>query len=305
MRSPSPPRAFVQEASLPSACKTDVVKSRTPVELVRSHDLSENVPYAYAAITPEVGRLVFTAGACPLDSAGNIVAIGDVAGQAERVMVNLTIALRAAGAELSDVLTTTVYVATPQPRRPRYRVGRRATTLRRSRRAEHVAWRHRSRLPRPARRSRGGSCASVIATGGSGPTVIGLGVGLSPHRRTPPERSQAANRPKPTRRPRVPRALSGSRKRPDGAAPESNRPSVGFPHRTCVEALARIERKPPGEAVSSRPGGVPCHMSRYSGITSSSPMMAGARSRISVVHSKTLRHFFRGRASPPRGGRYP
>jgi enamine deaminase RidA (YjgF/YER057c/UK114 family) len=88
------------------------VESRTPVELVRSHNLSDNVPYAYAAITHEAGRLVFTAGACPLDSAGNIVAIGDVAGQAERVMANLTIALRAAGAELRDVLTTTVYVAT-------------------------------------------------------------------------------------------------------------------------------------------------------------------------------------------------
>ena len=60
----------------------------------------------------DVGRLVFTAGACPLDAAGNTVAIGDVAGQAEQVMANLQVALRAAGAELRDVVKSTVYVAT-------------------------------------------------------------------------------------------------------------------------------------------------------------------------------------------------
>ncbi len=56
--------------------------------------------------------LVFTAGACPLDPAGNIVAPGDVAGQAEQVMENLKAVLEAAGAGLRDVVKTTVYVAT-------------------------------------------------------------------------------------------------------------------------------------------------------------------------------------------------
>jgi enamine deaminase RidA (YjgF/YER057c/UK114 family) len=54
---------------------------------------------------------VFTAGACPLDADSNTVAPGDVAAQAEQVMENLRIALRAAGADLTDVLKTTVYVA--------------------------------------------------------------------------------------------------------------------------------------------------------------------------------------------------
>jgi enamine deaminase RidA (YjgF/YER057c/UK114 family) len=82
------------------------------VELVRSQDLADGVPYAYAAVAHGVTRLVFTAGACPLDSAGNVVAAGDIAGQAEQVMTNLEVALRAAGAELGDVVKTTVYVAT-------------------------------------------------------------------------------------------------------------------------------------------------------------------------------------------------
>ena len=56
-------------------------------------------------------RLIFTAGACPLDAAGETVSPGDVAAQAEQVMQNLRVALRAAGADLEDVLKTTVYVA--------------------------------------------------------------------------------------------------------------------------------------------------------------------------------------------------
>lgn len=55
---------------------------------------------------------MFTAGACPLDEAGATVAAGDVAGQAEQVMLNLRAALQAAGADLPDVIKTTVYVAT-------------------------------------------------------------------------------------------------------------------------------------------------------------------------------------------------
>ena len=80
------------------------------VQLIRSPALADTAPYAYAAVVGP-GRTVFTAGACPLDDAGNVVAVDDVAGQAERVMENLVIALRASGAELSDVAKSTVYVA--------------------------------------------------------------------------------------------------------------------------------------------------------------------------------------------------
>jgi enamine deaminase RidA (YjgF/YER057c/UK114 family) len=80
------------------------------VSLVRDTDLTECAPYAYAAVTPP-GSLVFTAGACPLDDDGEVVAPGDFAGQARVVMANLVVALRASGAELTDVAKSTVYVA--------------------------------------------------------------------------------------------------------------------------------------------------------------------------------------------------
>ncbi|WP_036507226.1 RidA family protein [Nocardioides sp. URHA0020] len=80
------------------------------VELIRSEALADTAPYAYAAVVAP-GSLVFTAGACPLDGHGVVVAPGDVAGQAARVMDNLVLALAAAGCGLGDVATSTVYVA--------------------------------------------------------------------------------------------------------------------------------------------------------------------------------------------------
>ncbi|HLT09174.1 MAG TPA: RidA family protein [Micromonosporaceae bacterium] len=81
------------------------------VTLVRSAQLSDVAEYAYAASVRMPARLVFTAGACPLDGEGNTVSPGDYVGQAHQVMTNLEAALAAAGAQLSDVVKTTVYVA--------------------------------------------------------------------------------------------------------------------------------------------------------------------------------------------------
>jgi enamine deaminase RidA (YjgF/YER057c/UK114 family) len=87
----------------------------TGIEFVRPPTLTGSAPYAYAAVT-DPGRMVFTAGACPLDADGGTVAVGDVAGQARQVMANLVAALAGAGAELTDVLKTTVFVATTDRR---------------------------------------------------------------------------------------------------------------------------------------------------------------------------------------------
>jgi enamine deaminase RidA (YjgF/YER057c/UK114 family) len=84
------------------------------VEFIKAAGLTTTAPYAYAAVASDVSRLVFTAGACPLNDNGETVPVGDVVGQAEQVMTNLTIALEAAAAGLTDVVKTTVYVASPR-----------------------------------------------------------------------------------------------------------------------------------------------------------------------------------------------
>jgi enamine deaminase RidA (YjgF/YER057c/UK114 family) len=80
------------------------------VQLVRAPRLYGGVPYAYASVAPP-GALVFTAGACPLDENEALIGAGDIRRQARQVMANLSEALAAAGAALTDVLKTTVYVA--------------------------------------------------------------------------------------------------------------------------------------------------------------------------------------------------
>lgn len=80
------------------------------VELIRSSRLYSGVPYAYAA-TAQPAALIFTAGACPLDERGRVVAPGDIAAQTRQVLDNLRTTLEECGATLRDVLKTTVYVA--------------------------------------------------------------------------------------------------------------------------------------------------------------------------------------------------
>lgn len=81
------------------------------VTLIRSTALSDVAEYAYAATAPAEARLIFLAGACPLNEDGSTAAIGDYAGQASKAVENMRTALDAAGASLQDVINTRVLVA--------------------------------------------------------------------------------------------------------------------------------------------------------------------------------------------------
>ena len=69
--------------------------------------LYSGVPYEYAA---SAHGLVFTAGACPLDEDGNVVAPGDLESQAGQTVQNLVAALAAQGASPASLLKTTIFV---------------------------------------------------------------------------------------------------------------------------------------------------------------------------------------------------
>lgn len=81
------------------------------VQLIRTSDLAAVADYAYAATAPKEARLIFLAGACPLDTEGRTVAVGDYAGQAAACVETMTRALAAGGATLEDVISTRVLVA--------------------------------------------------------------------------------------------------------------------------------------------------------------------------------------------------
>ncbi|MGH3073608.1 MAG: RidA family protein [Gaiellales bacterium] len=74
--------------------------------------LYAGAPYHYATVA-EPGRMVFAAGACPIDEEG-VVIPGGIEAQAAKAVENLFIALSAAGASAADVLKTTVYVASSE-----------------------------------------------------------------------------------------------------------------------------------------------------------------------------------------------
>ncbi len=81
------------------------------VTLIRSSALADTAQYAYAATAPAGARMIFLAGSCPLDEDGATVGEGDYAVQAGRCVYNMLRALEAAGASLSDVISTRVLVA--------------------------------------------------------------------------------------------------------------------------------------------------------------------------------------------------
>lgn len=83
----------------------------TASRLVRPAGLAASVPYSYGAVAPAGSQLVFLAGACPLDAEGRTVAVGDIAGQAAVCVENMLVALKACGAELTDVVFVRVLVA--------------------------------------------------------------------------------------------------------------------------------------------------------------------------------------------------
>jgi enamine deaminase RidA (YjgF/YER057c/UK114 family) len=66
--------------------------------------------YAHAAVVEAGERLVFTAGAVPLDADGTLVGPGDFTAQTRQVLANLAAALHAAGSDLRHVVASTVYV---------------------------------------------------------------------------------------------------------------------------------------------------------------------------------------------------
>ncbi|MEU8798337.1 Rid family hydrolase [Spirillospora sp. NPDC048819] len=81
------------------------------VTLIRSSSLSDVAEYAYAATAPAGSRLIFLAGACPLNKDGSTAAVGDYAGQAAKAVENMQTALTDSGASLHDVISTRVLVA--------------------------------------------------------------------------------------------------------------------------------------------------------------------------------------------------
>ena len=67
------------------------------------------VSYECGAVALE-GSVLFTAGACPLDAGGKVVAVGDPVTQTSVALDNLNLTLARFGARPKDLVKTTIYV---------------------------------------------------------------------------------------------------------------------------------------------------------------------------------------------------
>ncbi|MFC4334333.1 RidA family protein [Salininema proteolyticum] len=81
------------------------------VSLIRSNKLSDAAEYAYASTAPADSRMIFLAGSCPLNVDGSTAGVGDYAAQAAKCIENMKTALSEAGADLTNVVSTRVLVA--------------------------------------------------------------------------------------------------------------------------------------------------------------------------------------------------
>ena len=84
---------------------------RPTVTLLHPEGLSNAAQYSYAASVAPGARMIFLAGACPLNVDGTTAEVGNVAGQARKALDNMRVALEAAGAGIQDVVFTRVLVA--------------------------------------------------------------------------------------------------------------------------------------------------------------------------------------------------
>lgn len=78
-----------------------------PVERIQPEGLNRTTAYTHVV---KVGKLVFLAGQTAVDATGNVVGVGDVEAQAERVYENIKTALASVGADFSNLVKTTTYL---------------------------------------------------------------------------------------------------------------------------------------------------------------------------------------------------
>lgn len=82
-----------------------------PIDRIQPEGL--NAPAAYTQVV-RVGNTIYLAGQTATDSSGNIVGVGDIEAQANKVYENIRTGLASVGADFSHIVKTTTYLTRPE-----------------------------------------------------------------------------------------------------------------------------------------------------------------------------------------------
>ena len=99
--------AMLVLSAVPAWSQSAAPRYVNPPRLVRPNG------YTHVVVAAD-GRTAYIAGQVAFDSTGAVVGAGDFQAQAERVFVNLGVALASVGASFGDILKTTTYVTDPK-----------------------------------------------------------------------------------------------------------------------------------------------------------------------------------------------
>ncbi len=81
------------------------------IQFLQPDGLVRSPAFSHAAVVPAGAKTIYVGGQNGVDESGQVVDPADVAAQAVRAVDNVEVALRAAGADLSDVVAWTVLIA--------------------------------------------------------------------------------------------------------------------------------------------------------------------------------------------------
>jgi enamine deaminase RidA (YjgF/YER057c/UK114 family) len=92
------------------------------VQHINPDGLFNNPAFTQLVSVTGMVKTIYIGGQDAVDASGTIVGKGDIVQQAEQVLNNLQIALKASGAELEHIIKWNVYIVQGQPLRPAFEV---------------------------------------------------------------------------------------------------------------------------------------------------------------------------------------
>ncbi len=92
------------------------------VELISPKELHHNPAFSQVAVVSGNIKTIYIGGQNAVSTSGEIIGKSDIATQAKQTLNNVQVALKAAGANFSDIIKWTVYIVSGQSPQPAFQV---------------------------------------------------------------------------------------------------------------------------------------------------------------------------------------